>query len=222
MEAQTIDVAALAAAAFAESVERLARSAGFVTRARASASLCRWTERSARLLLDGSRRRTRAAPFFSSSRPFATTSPEQPSSISIRSEQASSRQGFESADRSGLSPRRRRPALMQGWNDARPKRPLALTLDAAGSAAEALYRSLVYSLAGAIPNAARNAFEERYDACGLCTRTCVTDSLVSSALSERCRSSCPAEHRLMSERRSLFGRIPPPAFDRLCAGDNSS
>jgi ribosomal protein S18 acetylase RimI-like enzyme len=39
-----------------------------------------------------------------------------------------------------------------------------LTLDTAGDAAEALYRSLGYSLAGAIPNYARNAFEERYDA----------------------------------------------------------
>jgi ribosomal protein S18 acetylase RimI-like enzyme len=39
-----------------------------------------------------------------------------------------------------------------------------LTLDTAGDAAEALYRSLGYSLAGAIPNYARNAFEDRYDA----------------------------------------------------------
>jgi ribosomal protein S18 acetylase RimI-like enzyme len=39
-----------------------------------------------------------------------------------------------------------------------------LTLDTAGDAAESLYRSLGYSLAGAIPNYARNAFEERYDA----------------------------------------------------------
>jgi ribosomal protein S18 acetylase RimI-like enzyme len=39
-----------------------------------------------------------------------------------------------------------------------------LTLDTAGDAAEALYRSLGYNLAGAIPNYARNAFEESYDA----------------------------------------------------------
>ena len=39
-----------------------------------------------------------------------------------------------------------------------------LTLDTAGDAAEALYRSLGYSLAGAIPLYARDAFEERYDA----------------------------------------------------------
>ena len=39
-----------------------------------------------------------------------------------------------------------------------------LTLDTAGDAAEALYRSLGYSLAGVIPNYARNAFEESYDA----------------------------------------------------------
>lgn len=39
-----------------------------------------------------------------------------------------------------------------------------LTLDTAGDAAEALYLSLGYSLAGAIPNYARNAFEESYDA----------------------------------------------------------
>ena len=38
-----------------------------------------------------------------------------------------------------------------------------LTLDTAGEAAEALYRSLGYNLAGAIPHYARNAFEDRYD-----------------------------------------------------------
>jgi len=39
-----------------------------------------------------------------------------------------------------------------------------LTLDTAGDEAEALYRSLGYTFAGAIPNYARSAFEERYDA----------------------------------------------------------
>jgi ribosomal protein S18 acetylase RimI-like enzyme len=39
-----------------------------------------------------------------------------------------------------------------------------LTLDTAGDAAEALYRSLGYRLAGAIPNYARNAFADRYEA----------------------------------------------------------
>jgi ribosomal protein S18 acetylase RimI-like enzyme len=39
-----------------------------------------------------------------------------------------------------------------------------LTLDTAGDAAEALYRSLGYRLAGAIPHYARDAFEDRYDA----------------------------------------------------------
>jgi ribosomal protein S18 acetylase RimI-like enzyme len=39
-----------------------------------------------------------------------------------------------------------------------------LTLDTAGDAAEALYRSLGYKFAGAIPNYARNAFEDSYDA----------------------------------------------------------
>ena len=39
-----------------------------------------------------------------------------------------------------------------------------LTLDTAGDAAEALYRSLGYELAGAIPLYARDALEERYDA----------------------------------------------------------
>jgi ribosomal protein S18 acetylase RimI-like enzyme len=38
-----------------------------------------------------------------------------------------------------------------------------LTLDTAGDAAEALYRSLGYKFAGAIPNYARNAFEDSYD-----------------------------------------------------------
>jgi GNAT superfamily N-acetyltransferase len=39
-----------------------------------------------------------------------------------------------------------------------------LTLDTAGDAAEALYRSLGYRLAGTIPHYARDAFEDRYDA----------------------------------------------------------
>jgi hypothetical protein len=39
-----------------------------------------------------------------------------------------------------------------------------LTLDTAGDAAEALYRSLGYRLAGAIPNYARKAFEDSYEA----------------------------------------------------------
>ena len=39
-----------------------------------------------------------------------------------------------------------------------------LTLDTAGDAAEALYRSLGYRLAGAIPSYARNAFAETYEA----------------------------------------------------------
>ncbi len=39
-----------------------------------------------------------------------------------------------------------------------------LTLDTAGDAAEALYRSLGYLLAGTIPLYARNPFDERYDA----------------------------------------------------------
>jgi ribosomal protein S18 acetylase RimI-like enzyme len=39
-----------------------------------------------------------------------------------------------------------------------------LTLDTAGDAAEALYRSLGYILAGSIPHYARDAFADRYDA----------------------------------------------------------
>ncbi len=39
-----------------------------------------------------------------------------------------------------------------------------LTLDTAGDAAEALYRSLGYALGGTLPLYARDAFEDRYDA----------------------------------------------------------
>jgi ribosomal protein S18 acetylase RimI-like enzyme len=39
-----------------------------------------------------------------------------------------------------------------------------LTLDTAGDAAEALYRSLGYRLAGTIPHYARDTFEDSYDA----------------------------------------------------------
>jgi ribosomal protein S18 acetylase RimI-like enzyme len=49
----------------------------------------------------------------------------------------------------------RRAAMEDRW---------LLTLDTAGDAAEALYRSLGYSLAGAIPDYARDAFTDRYHA----------------------------------------------------------
>jgi ribosomal protein S18 acetylase RimI-like enzyme len=39
-----------------------------------------------------------------------------------------------------------------------------LTLETAGDAAEALYRSLGYALGGTLPSYARDAFEDRYDA----------------------------------------------------------
>jgi ribosomal protein S18 acetylase RimI-like enzyme len=39
-----------------------------------------------------------------------------------------------------------------------------LTLDTAGDAAEALYRSLGYALGGTLPHYARDPFEDRYDA----------------------------------------------------------
>jgi ribosomal protein S18 acetylase RimI-like enzyme len=68
-----------------------------------------------------------------------------------------------------VAPRFRRAGVGRALMDEIERRAVEegrwlLTLDTAGDAAEALYRSLGYTLAGAIPNYARDAFQERYDA----------------------------------------------------------
>jgi hypothetical protein len=68
-----------------------------------------------------------------------------------------------------VDPKRRRAGVARGLMAEIERRAVEdgrwlLTLDTAGDAAEALYRSLGYKLAGEIPFYARDAFEVRYDA----------------------------------------------------------
>ena len=68
-----------------------------------------------------------------------------------------------------VDPRFRRAGAARALMAEIERRALAdgrwlLTLDTAGEAAEALYRSLGYALAGEIPFFARKAFEDGYDA----------------------------------------------------------
>ena len=68
-----------------------------------------------------------------------------------------------------VDPKRRRTGIARALVAEIERRAVGegrwlLTLDTAGDAAEALYRSLGYELAGVIPSYARHAFEERYDA----------------------------------------------------------
>ncbi len=75
-----------------------------------------------------------------------------------------------------------------------------LTLDTAGDAAEALYRSLGYNLAGEIPSYARDAFEERYDA----TRIMYKDLCGAGSFKrlDDGRDGGGGRYRLMSERNA--------------------
>ena len=80
-------------------------------------------------------------------------------------EPAPSRRSLQGSGRSEAPPRRRGPrphARDRGARQAAGR--WLITLDTAGDAAEALYRSLGYRVAGAIPFYARDAFEDRYDA----------------------------------------------------------
>ena len=60
---------------------------------------------------------------------------------------------------------------------AREDRRWLLTLDTAGEAAEAPYRSLGYKVAGEIPSYGRKAFEDRYDATRIMYKDLRADSL---------------------------------------------
>ena len=168
VEAQTINVAALDPAKLAKAVERLAQilqacvhegaSIGFVLPFEQSEARAYWLDRV-------------AAPHAAGSKLvlIATLGGAIVGTAQLDLDSMPSKRHHAEVSKVLVDPAVRRAgvgcALMQEIerHAAREGRWL-LTLDTAGDAAEALYRSLGYSLAGAIPNYARNAFEKRYDA----------------------------------------------------------
>ena len=168
VDAQTINVAAIDAAALAKTVERLAQilhacvhegaSIGFVVPFEQSEARAYWLERV-------------AAPHAAGSKLVlvATLGGAIAGTAQLDLDSMPSKRHHAEVSKVLVDPAFRRAGvartLMQEIErHAAKEGRWLLTLDTAGDAAEALYRSLGYSLAGAIPNYARNAFEESYDA----------------------------------------------------------
>ena len=168
MEAQTINVAALDPPELAKTVERLAQilqacvhegaSIGFVLPFAQSEARAYWLDRVVASHTAGGKLVL-----------IATLGADIAGTAQLDLDSMPSKRHHAEVSKVLVDPAFRRAgvarALMQEIerHAAREGRWL-LTLDTAGDAAEALYRSLGYSLAGAIPNYARNAFEESYDA----------------------------------------------------------
>jgi ribosomal protein S18 acetylase RimI-like enzyme len=168
VEAETIKVVAIEPAALAKTVERLAQilhacvhegaSIGFVVPFDQSEARAYWLERV-------------AAPHAAGSKLvlIATLGAAIAGTAQLDLDSMPSKRHHAEVSKVLVDPAFRRAgvarALMQEIErHAAGEGRWLLTLDTAGDAAEALYRSLGYSLAGAIPNYARDAFEERYDA----------------------------------------------------------
>jgi ribosomal protein S18 acetylase RimI-like enzyme len=168
MEAQTIKVAALDPAALAKTINRLAQilhacvhegaSVGFVVPFDRSEARAYWLDRV-------------AAPHAAGAKLvlIATLGGDVAGTAQLDLDSMPSKRHHAEVSKVLVDPGFRRAgvarALMQEIERRAAKESRwLLTLDTAGDAAEALYRSLGYSLAGAIPNYARNAFEESYDA----------------------------------------------------------
>ena len=168
VEPQTISVAALEPAALAKSVDRLAQilqacvregaSIGFVMPFERSQARAYWLERV-------------AAPHAAGSKLVlvATLGDNIAGTAQLDLDSMPSKRHHAEVSKVLVDPAFRRAGVARALmmdierRAAKDGRWL-LTLDTAGDAAEALYRSLGYNLAGAIPNYARNAFEESYDA----------------------------------------------------------
>jgi ribosomal protein S18 acetylase RimI-like enzyme len=168
VKAQTIYVAALDPAALAKSVDRLAQilqacvhegaSIGFVMPFERNEARAYWLDRV-------------AAPHAAGAKLvlIATLGDDVAGTAQLDLDSMPSKRHHAEVSKVLVDPAFRRAgiarALMQEIERraAREGRWL-LTLDTAGDAAEALYRSLGYVFAGAIPNYARNAFDESYDA----------------------------------------------------------
>jgi ribosomal protein S18 acetylase RimI-like enzyme len=168
MEAQPVKVAALDPAGLAETLERLAQilqacvhegaSIGFVMPFERSEARAYWQNRVVRPHAAGAKLLL-----------VATLGGDVAGTAQLDLDSMPSKRHHAEVSKVLVDPGFRRAgigrALMQEIERqaAREGRWL-LTLDTAGDAAEALYRSLGYQLAGAIPNYARNAFEDSYDA----------------------------------------------------------
>ena len=168
MEGKTINVVTLDPAAFAKAVERLAEilhacvhegaSVGFVAPFDRNEARAYWLERV-------------AAPHAAGGKLvlIATLGGDVAGTAQLDLDSMPSKRHHAEVSKVLVDPAFRRAgvgrALMQEIERraAREGRWL-LTLDTAGDAAEALYRSVGYGLAGAIPSYARNAFEDSYDA----------------------------------------------------------
>jgi ribosomal protein S18 acetylase RimI-like enzyme len=168
VESKTIKVTALEPAAFAQAVERLAQilhacvhegaSIGFVLPFDQSEARAYWIGRV-------------AAPHAAGSKLvlIATLGEAIAGTAQLDLDSMPSKRHHAEVSKVLVDPAFRRAgvgrALMQAIERRADKEGRwLLTLDTAGDAAEALYRSLGYIFAGAIPNYARNAFEDSYDA----------------------------------------------------------
>jgi ribosomal protein S18 acetylase RimI-like enzyme len=168
MDAQTIKVAALDPAALAKAIERLAQilhacvhegaSVGFIMPFEPREARAYWLDRV-------------AGPHATSSKLVlvATLGEEVAGTAQLDLDSMPSKRHHAEVSKVLVDPAFRRAgvgrALMQEIERrAAEEGRWLLTLDTAGDAAEALYRSLGYRLAGAIPNYARKAFEEGYEA----------------------------------------------------------
>jgi len=168
VDKQVIDIAALDPAAFAKAVKRLAQilqacvhegaSVGFIMPFAHSEARAYWLDRV-------------AAPHAAGLKLvlIATLGGEIAGTAQLDLDSMPSKRHHAEVSKVLVDPAFRRAgvarALMEEIEQRADKEGRwLLTLDTAGDAAEALYRSMGYSLAGAIPNYARNAFEESYDA----------------------------------------------------------
>jgi ribosomal protein S18 acetylase RimI-like enzyme len=168
VETRTITVAALDPAAFAKAVERLAQilhacvregaSIGFVMPFDRNEARAYWMNRVAPQHAAGAKLVL-----------IATLGADVAGTAQLDLDSMPSKRHHAEVSKVLVDPGFRRAgvgrALMRGIERrAADEGRWLLTLDTAGDAAEALYRSLGYSLAGSIPNYARDAFEDRYDA----------------------------------------------------------
>jgi ribosomal protein S18 acetylase RimI-like enzyme len=168
VEAQTIKVAALDPSAFTQAVDRLAQilracvhegaSIGFVMPFERSEARAYWLNRVASPQAAGGK-------FVL----IATLGDEIVGTAQLDLDSMPSKRHHAEVSKVLVDPAFRRTGVARALMQEIERRAAQegrwlLTLDTAGDAAESLYCSLGYSLAGEIPNYARNAFEERYDA----------------------------------------------------------
>ncbi len=168
MDAQAITVAALDPAAFAKAVERLAQilhacvhegaSVGFIVPFEIDEARGYWLSRVApphaaglKLVL------------------IATLGSLVAGTAQLDLDSMPSKRHHAEVSKVLVDPRFRRAGVARALLQETERRAAKegrwlLTLDTAGDAAEALYRSLGYALGGTLPLYARDAFEDRYDA----------------------------------------------------------